>query len=209
MQSDLGPPILGPPNQGFCPTPFTSDSPSDSPSVEPEICYCAPNSYEFILDFSLACPPDNSTLGGALTQTFCRVHPFNSTSYDNSFVNPAVTDFVPVSVQSIDIYELNQNESVIVSEAIEGDFKDGDTFSFISGVSTIQKKIPKAIQLNIHGRNKDGEELFQVYQITFTNGCGAFPHPVLSDGQSVGWTRFVSIFYIAKECGLSYLVLIS
>ena len=207
MQSDLGPPILGPPNQGFCPTPFTSDSPSDSPSVEPEICYCAPNSYEFILDFSLACPPDNSTLGGALTQTFCRVHPFNSTSYDNSFVNPAVTDLVPESVQKIEIFEFDQNLYILVSEAIGGDFKDGDTFSFISGVSTIQEKFPIAIQLNIYGRNKDGEGLIQIYQITFANGCGAFP--VLSDGQSVGWTRFVSIFYIAKECGLSYQVLIS
>ena len=35
LQSDLGPPIPGPPIQGFCPVPFTSSTPSDSPSDSP------------------------------------------------------------------------------------------------------------------------------------------------------------------------------
>ena len=168
-----------------------------------EICYCAPNSYEFTLDFFLTCPPVNITLGDAVAATTCMVSPFG---------DPEVSDLVPVSVQSIDILELNQNLQVIVQENIGGDFIDGDTFSYISyaaipGMIVNPEDLPRAIQLNIVGLNKDGEEIINVYLITFTNTCGAYP--VLSEGQFAGWTRFVSIFYIAKECGLSYLVLIS
>ena len=178
-------------------------SATGSGSAEPEICYCAPNSYEFTLDFFLTCPPVNITLGDAVAATTCMVSPFG---------DPEVSDLVPVSVQSIDILELNQNLQVIVQENIGGDFIDGDTFSYISyaaipGMIVNPEDLPRAIQLNIVGLNKDGEEIINVYLITFTNACGAYP--VLSEGQFAGWTRFVSIFYIAKECGLSYLVLIS
>ena len=178
------------------------DAASASKSGSYFICPCAPNSYKFTLDFSLTCTSGNSILGDAVAETFCIVRP----SDGNSSVNPAVSDLVPVSVQSIKIYEFDQYESILKEETIGGDFKDGDTFSFISNAGR-GVNIPKKIQLFIYGQNKDGEELINIYIITFTNDCGAFP--VLSDGQSVGWTRFVSIFYIAKEYGLSYHVLIS
>ena len=74
---------------------------------------------------------------------------------------------------------------------------DGNTFSYISyaaipGMIVDPEDLPRGIQVNIVGLNKDGEEIINVYQIPFTNACGAYP--VLSEGQSIGWTRFVSIF---------------
>jgi hypothetical protein len=161
--------------------------------IRTEICYCAPNSYEFTLDFLLTCPPVNITLGDAVAATTCMVSPFG---------DPEVSDLVPVSVQSIDILELNQNLQVIVQENIGGDFIDGDTFSYISyaaipGMIVNPEDLPRAIQLNIVGVNKDGEEIINVYLITFTNACGAYP--VLSEGQFAGWTRFVSFFTLLKN----------
>eukprot|EP00536_Pseudo-nitzschia_multiseries_P012672 jgi/Psemu1/209400/e_gw1.498.7.1 len=154
-----------------------------------EICYCAPNAYEFTLDFALTCPPVNITLGDAVAATTCMVSPFG---------NPEVADLVPVSVSSIDILELNQNLQVMVQENIEPkeSFSDGDTFSYVSyaaipGQIVNPEDLPRAIQLNIVGVNKLGEEIINVYLITFTNACGAYP--VLYEGQFAGWTRFVSL----------------
>lgn len=153
-----------------------------------EICTCAPNTYEFKLDFSLTCPPVNITLGDAVAATTCMVSPFGL---------PQVADLVPVEVTAIDILELNQNLQVMVQESIPmtQSYLDGDTFSYVSyaalpGEIVDSVDLPRAIQLNIVGVNILGEEIINVYLITFTNSCGAYP--VLQGGQWAGWTRFVS-----------------
>jgi hypothetical protein len=51
-----------------------------------EICYCAPNSYKFTLEFSLTCPPVNITMGDGVAATTCMVCPFG---------DPEVSDLVP------------------------------------------------------------------------------------------------------------------
>ena len=156
-----------------------------------DICYCAPNVYEFTLDFALTCPPVNITLGDAVAATTCLVSPY---------ANPEVSDLVPVSVSSIDVLELNQNLQIMVQENIAPKvaYLDGDTFSYISyaaipGEIVNAEDLPRAIQLNLIGVNKNGEAIINVYLITFTNACGAYP--VLSEGQFAGWTRFVSFVY--------------
>lgn len=153
-----------------------------------EICYCAPNAYEFTLDFSLTCPPVNITLGDAVKATTCMVSPFGI---------PEVKDLVPVAVTSIDVLELNQNLQIMVQETIEPKqaYLDGDKFSYISyaaipGEIVNPEDLPRAIQLNIVGKNQFDEEIINVFLITFTSACGAYP--VLQEGQFAGWTRFVS-----------------
>ncbi len=157
-----------------------------------DICFCAPNKYEFTLDFSLTCPPVNITLGDAVAATTCMVSPFGA---------PEVADLVPVEVSSIEVLELNQNLQVMVQELIEPTevYLDGDTFSYVSyaaipGDIVKPEDLPRAIQLNIGGKNAQGEEIINVYLITFTNSCGAYP--VLFEGQWAGWTRFVSFILI-------------
>lgn len=160
-----------------------------------DICFCAPNTYEFTLDFSLTCPPVNITLGDAVNATTCMVSPTTTMT---------VEDLVPVSVQTIEVLELNQKLQVWSQEVIEpmDDFLDGDTFSYTSyaaipGDIVKPEDLPRAIQLNINGRNVLGEEILNVYLITFTNNCGAYP--VLFEGQWAGWTRFVS-FILCFTC---------
>jgi hypothetical protein len=152
-----------------------------------DVCHCAPNTYEFTLDFSLFCPPVNITIGDAVQATTCMVSPFG---------DPTVTDLIPVAVQSIDILELNQNLQVMMQENIAGNFGDGDTFQYTSyaalpGEVVDPDDLPRAIQININGINQFEESIINVYLITFTNNCGSYP--VLFEGQSAGWTRFVSV----------------
>lgn len=151
-----------------------------------ELCSCAPSTYEFTLDFSLFCPPVNITLGNAVQATACQVNPFG---------NPLVSDLVPIGVQSIDILELGQDLRILVQEKIEGNFGDGDTFQYTSIAANPDNiessmEIPRALQLILVGVNSNDEPIINVYIITFTNNCDTYP--VLFEGQSAGWTRFVS-----------------
>jgi len=158
-----------------------------------EICSCAPNTYEFTLDFSLFCPPVNITIGDAVAATTCMVSPFG---------DPDVSDLIPVAVQSIDILELNQNLQIMSQENIAGNFGDGDTFQYTSyaalpGEIVNPEDLPRAIQINIIGVNQFEEPIINVYLITFTNSCGSYP--VLFEGQSAGWTRFSDLGPPSRE----------
>ena len=151
-----------------------------------DICACSPSQFEFVFDFSLTCPPVNITTGDAVSATSCLISPFG---------NPEVQDLIPVSVQTIDILELGQDLRVLVQENIAGNFGDGDSFQYTS-IAAIPAEInssvdiPRAIQLNIVGVNRLDEPIINVYIITYTNNCGAYP--VLQEGQSAGWTVMVS-----------------
>jgi hypothetical protein len=151
-----------------------------------DICACSPISYEFTFDFDLSCPPVNVEENDAVDRTSCAISPFG---------DPAVTDLVPVSVQSIDVLELGQGLRILVQERITGTFTNSSTFNYTSlsaNASDIVDltDIPRAIQVNIVGTNKEGQSLLNVYIITFSNNCDAYP--VFVEGQSAGWTSFVS-----------------
>eukprot|EP00978_Attheya_sp_CCMP212_P034901 scaffold149104_cov52-Attheya_sp.AAC.1 len=156
-----------------------------------DICSCAPSTYEFTFNFALTCPPINVNLDGAIASTSCLVSPFG---------DPDATDLVPVAVQIIDILELDQNLDILVQENIAGNFEDGDSFTYVSiaaspgSITNPPVDTPRAIQLNIVGVNQFDEPIINVYLIGFTNDCSAFP--VLVNGQSAGWTVFVSECWI-------------
>ena len=151
-----------------------------------DVCACSPSQFEFVFDFSLTCPPVNITTGDAVSATSCLISPFG---------NPEVQDLIPVAVQTIDILELGQDLRVLVQENIAGNFGDGDSFRYTS-IAAIPNEInsnvdiPRAIQLNIVGVNRLDEPIINVYIITYTNNCNAYP--VLLEGQSAGWTVMVS-----------------
>jgi hypothetical protein len=151
-----------------------------------EICACSPRSYEFTLDFSLTCPPVNITLGDSVEATACIVSPFG---------NPSVTDLVPVSVEGIDILELGQNLRVMTQTDVDDALVDGDKFTYTSVVADPNnimavQQVPRALQINTVGLNAQGDKIINVFIVTFTNDCGSYP--LFQEGQSGGWTRFVS-----------------
>jgi len=158
----------------------------DEPQIGVDICFCAPASYEFTLDFSLFCPPVNITQGDAVASTVCYVQPK---------FNEDVSDLVPVAVSKISVYELNQELSIVVREELESSYGDGDTFQYTSlaalpGEIVDPENLPRAIQLGIEGVNQFDQAIINIVVITFTNNCGRYP--VFFEGQSAGWVRFVS-----------------
>jgi hypothetical protein len=164
-----------------------SSSPSSQDVVGIDICACSPTTYEFTFDFSLFCLPVNIPNSDAVQETFCQVTPFED--------GPSVTDLVPVSVIGITVLELDQNINVLVREYINGNFSDGDTFQYTSiaaNPDAIDRAVdvPEHITFNFFGVNDNGESIVNFYAIKFTNNCDAYP--VLEEGQSAGWTRFVS-----------------
>jgi hypothetical protein len=172
---------------------LTGSTGADGQVIGKDLCACSPSTYEFTLDFGLFCPPVNVTESDAIDQTSCVI---------TSFGDPNVTDLVPVSVQSIDILELGQGLRVLVQESILGNYSDGDSFAYTSLSATPHEitapdEVPRAIQINIVGMNQFNEALINVYIITFTNDCGAFP--LLLEGQSAGWTHFTQIEPPGKE----------
>ena len=161
-----------------------------------DLCACSPTSYEFTVDFGLTCPPVNIPVGNAVNETSCLISPFGA---------PDVDDLVPVSVDSINVLELGQNLRVVAQTNIEQSFNDGDTFTYTSIIAdpdSIQEvqEVPRALQINIVGNNEAGDRIINVFIVTFTNQCDAYP--VFEEGQSAGWVKFVSKCKIGR-CSFS------
>lgn len=164
-----------------------------SQEIGTDICACSPRSYEFTLDFGLTCPPVNIPNGNAVDGSSCLISPFGALD---------VTDLVPVSVDSIDILELGQNLRVIAQTDVDQTFNDGDTFTYTSIVAdpdSIEEaqQVPRALQISIVGNNQAGDRIVNFFLVTFTNQCDEYP--VFEEGQSAGWAKFVSNFYLGRS----------
>ena len=146
-----------------------------------DICACTPPTYEFTFNFGLECAPSGSSDGPGIAEATC---------FTTSFASD-VDDLVPFSVQTVSIIESDVDRIPIAQSAVDGEFDDGDTFTY-SSVSALgnSTQIPQSIQLTITGVNEEGDTLVQVWAIKFTNDCGIYP--VLEVGESYGWTEFVS-----------------
>lgn len=146
------------------------------------VCACTPPTYEFTFNFGLECSPPGGDDGPGIAEATCFVTSFSSD----------VEDYVPVAVQTVSIIEADVDRIPIAQSAVDGDFEDGDTFTY-SSVSALgnSTQIPQSIQLTITGVNEIGDTLVQVWAIKFTNDCGVYP--VLEVGESYGWTDFVSL----------------
>ena len=150
-----------------------------------ELCACSPSRYTFTLDFSLSCPPVNVTRNGGISATFCQVSPFG-----DEFHN--ITDLVPAEVMYVDVLELGQAFEVLSQQNITGSFMDGDQFDYTSIVEEEDNlEIPKVIQLNIFAQNAAGEAIVNFFAISYSNVCDEYPS--LVEGESAGWTHFVSV----------------
>jgi len=150
------------------------------------VCGCSASSYTFVLDFGLSCPRTNITTGSGVASVSCIISPFGAPT----------TNLAPLSLNSVSILELDQSNNVLAETTISGDLVDGDSFSYSSVINGREddeesiQNIPKALQLNLSGRNEDGDFLMNVFVITFTNECGVTP--VIQVGDSIGWVIFVS-----------------
>ena len=103
-------------------------------------------------------------------------------------------ELVPISVQNVQIFELDQNLKVVAQTVREGSFVNGSNFTYTSIISTMTASLnptslPRGLQLVITGLNRNEETVVNTYIILYTNDCGIFP--ILTEGQTAGWTIFV------------------
>jgi hypothetical protein len=150
------------------------------------ICACTPATYNFTLDFTGTCPPINVPNNAGILASSCLISPFG---------NPDITDFVPIRVNDIEIRELGQNVEPVFMDTLEGDFFQGDSFIYTSITDDVDsvissQYIPRVLQLSIIGFNAAEDALINVFVITLTNDCNAYP--VFQEGDSAGWAVFVS-----------------
>jgi hypothetical protein len=151
-----------------------------------DICGCQPVTYTFTFDFGLTC--DDGTISGpGINETACLTEVRGEAEVPEE-------DKVPVTVQSIQIFELDENKQVFSQTVRTGTFLDGSNFTYTSIISTISdledpEQLPRGLQLVITGLNNKEESTVQTYIITYTNDCGIFP--ILTEGQRYGWTIFV------------------
>ena len=95
----------------------------------------------------------------------------------------------------VNILELGQDFTVIDQNNFTGTFVNGDSFAYASIIDGQDEdvnvaKIPRVLQLNIVGINAQNQPVVNFYAIEFTNNC--FAYPVITPGDSAGWTSFVS-----------------
>ena len=152
-----------------------------------DICGCQPQTYTFTLDFDLTCD-DDTVSGPGINETACL------TEIRGQDVVPD-EDLIPVTVQTIQIFELDENQQVFSQTVRTGTFLDGSNFTYTSVISTITDlddvdALPRGLQLVITGLNNKEQATVQTYIITYFNDCGIFP--ILTEGQHIGWTIFVS-----------------
>jgi hypothetical protein len=103
-------------------------------------------------------------------------------------------------VGKIQVLELNQNLDIISETPYEGEYFDGDIFTYTSVIAsdtiTRPEDVPRALQMTITARNENEEDLVNFWIIIFDNSCGIYP--VVLEGEQIGWTIFVStiIFHL-------------
>ena len=150
-----------------------------------ELCACNPRVYELTFDFSRGCEPINVDRdSGGIMDATCLVAGFD---------NINVTDLVPVAVSSVQLIEIGQDGGPAAVAQETGDFRDGSTITYTS-VSFEGAVAPRAFQVRALGRNAGGEPIVLQWAGTYSNNCGVWPVLELQD--SVGWTIFVSLFFI-------------
>jgi hypothetical protein len=89
--------------------------------------------------------------------------------------------------------ELTERVAALRRRMRASSFAYSSVVSTPQGVDMVTERgvFPGGLQLNINGRNALGEFITNVWVIVFNNECGIFP--VISEGDQIGWTKFVSV----------------
>lgn len=153
-------------------------------------CACQPSVYTFTFNFSSFC--DIASIEGpGVLDADCFERGIGLGSENTN-------DTVPIQITSVSVAELNKNLAVLEQTSYIEDFRDGDSFTYTSILSTPESitgltpdTIPGGIQLDLVGINQLEQPITNVWIILFDTVCGIFP--ILQVGDQIGWTILVSI----------------
>lgn len=152
-----------------------------------EICTCQPARFRLSLDLNLTCEASTIVSGNpGIDDAACTLQ---STG----------TSVKPTQVKFIEISELNQELKTVRTSVFNDTLTTGDTIRFSSKISTSVDDLladvtarPRGVQATIIGVDANGVEILNKWVLLFSNDCSIYP--VISIGQQIGWTKFVSNF---------------
>jgi hypothetical protein len=163
-------------------------------------CACQPSVYTFTFNFSAFC--DIATIHGpGVLDDDCFERGIGLGSENTN-------DTVPILITSVSVSELNKNLAVFEQTSYIQNFRDGDSFSYTSILSTPDNingltpdTVPGGLQLDLVGINQLEQPITNVWQILFDTVCGIFP--ILEVGDQIGWTILVSTISLNFSINLS------
>jgi hypothetical protein len=152
-----------------------------------DLCACQPAVYSVRLQFNLTCSDATIAAGlPGIEDTTCLV--------DKS-TDANLTDFVPTMINEIQFFETDQAGNIVRQNLFAEGYVDGDVLnytSFLLSDAIDAVSLPSALSVFATGQNAAGEPIINTWAIEFTNDCAV--HPVITAGQRIGWTVFVSAF---------------
>lgn len=132
------------------------------------------------------------TDGGGIQETVCLIE---SRSTEN------VTDLTPVSVQSVQVLEVDENVLVIGQTVFtDGPYTSGDSLlyeSILANTSEVGGSSPRGLVVSIAGTNAEGQAIANNWAIVFQSNCTT--EPILRAGQQIGWMSFVSHVHCTRS----------
>jgi hypothetical protein len=159
-----------------------------------DLCACQPATFDFTLDFSSSCSINTVAGTPGVSESACVV---------NKQTSEEVTDFTPVLVTNVQFLDLDQNLQVMRQFQINGAFRNGDVVRYDSALASSPNfntiSLPRALQVTFTGVNSLDQPIVYIWAVIFNNDCGIFP--ILSEGQQIGLTVFVSS-YIALHVAM-------
>lgn len=131
-----------------------------------DICACLPTIVTFRLNFTFDCDASN-VAGPGINDTSCLI---------DTRGNENVTDFVPTSVSTVQVFELNEDLAVVGDTTSDEGYFDGSEITYTSivvrnpaNVSTLAT-LPRGFQIWITGVNAAEQTIVNQLIITYTGG---------------------------------------
>lgn len=153
-------------------------------------CACSPGAYEFTLNFTATCDDSNvpNSDNTGILETTCITQATDG--------GPTLSE-VFVEINFFGVIEIEpSNASLAISRRREM-FSDMQAVTYTSATSTISDltadELLRKITVIVFGTNVVGQEIQNVWSVTFTNECGGVP--VFDGGQptpQIGVTKLVS-----------------
>ena len=152
-----------------------------------DLCACQPSVYSLRLQLNLTCSDATVTMGlPGIRDTTCIVDKLADTN---------VTDFQPTLINEIQFLETDQEGNIVRQVLLADGYVNGDVVEYTSFVMGESSEIdavslPSGFSVFITAQNAAGEPILQTWAIQFSNDCSVYP--VLTVGERIGWTVFVS-----------------
>lgn len=140
-------------------------------------CSCVPLRLSFQLNSTSGCTQSfNEGAQTGISDSFCLIR-------EAAFQK----DIVPVTINTIKIFELKSDLSTIRYPTVIRSLLIGDSFEFTFSNQT-NTTIAGGIQFMIKGENQNGDTVTQDSIVTFTNNCSSL---VFHEGDQVGFLTVV------------------